>query len=640
MDKSIEIQCPNGHRLKGSPKLQGKKIRCPKCQAVVSVPVEQPSEAVDAFEIVPAIDTTTVAAPAANTSRPASSPDLAHDPFGLSDLPAMDAPVAAPRNSSVSYQPPTRNVPVAPKEPSWLSQNMPLVAVGASIALVLLVLVVGLGAYMAFSPSTTDREIAGDTSAEGEPTSNLAATTTKGTEAAAGSLSNNAKTKSSAALASTPSASTWPDYAPAHPEGLIECPLLQEELGQHMNRVSSFPDEPDELLPRIRSIVFDVRENGYSTYLLVTPEENELLKSGKPYEPTTRRVQLLEAGLAMMNLPATTVRMNGLSSQRLQKRADFAPTPIGERVYADHLAVIWRQVLPSFAFSKQLNKENIAIIREVEDKCFGEDSIFQPYQNRWTERLQERLRLTQVFPRIAQAFKDFEAKHGQMPNDSGAPAITGGGLSWRVALLPFLGHQELYDQFHLDEAWNSPHNQELIKKMPEVFATRSVRFSGADAKTKDLLERFDRIPPEQVAGLTTYHLVVEPQTFFGGNNRRYSEIVEADKKMLFTVCNKTHLVPWTQPGGVTIEQVEQHSGFSYMLDGTIFCTFDGQARFVSYAPSSLGKHMYTAKRKVEANEYRAYCHELHHVVASNKLPEFYEYRYKLRSRIISIERKK
>jgi len=42
-------------------------------------------------------------------------------------------------------------------------------------------------------------------------------------------------------------------------------------------------------------------------------------------------------------------------------------------------------------------------------------------------------------------------------------------LSWRVAILPFLEEQELYDQFHLDEPWDSEHNKKLVEKMPRVL---------------------------------------------------------------------------------------------------------------------------------------------------------------------------
>jgi hypothetical protein len=43
-------------------------------------------------------------------------------------------------------------------------------------------------------------------------------------------------------------------------------------------------------------------------------------------------------------------------------------------------------------------------------------------------------------------------------------------LSWRVALLPYLGHEDLYKQFKLDEPWDSPHNLALAEKMPDAYA--------------------------------------------------------------------------------------------------------------------------------------------------------------------------
>lgn len=42
-------------------------------------------------------------------------------------------------------------------------------------------------------------------------------------------------------------------------------------------------------------------------------------------------------------------------------------------------------------------------------------------------------------------------------------------LSWRVHLLPYLEQQALYEQFHLDEPWDSEHNKPLIAQMPDVF---------------------------------------------------------------------------------------------------------------------------------------------------------------------------
>lgn len=41
--------------------------------------------------------------------------------------------------------------------------------------------------------------------------------------------------------------------------------------------------------------------------------------------------------------------------------------------------------------------------------------------------------------------------------------------SWRVEILPHLGEQKLYDEYHFDEAWDSEHNFKLLDRMPAVF---------------------------------------------------------------------------------------------------------------------------------------------------------------------------
>lgn len=59
-------------------------------------------------------------------------------------------------------------------------------------------------------------------------------------------------------------------------------------------------------------------------------------------------------------------------------------------------------------------------------------------------------------------------------------------LSWRVHILPYLEQQALYQQFHLDEPWDSDHNKQLIAKMPELFLDPSSGLVVADGKTSYL----------------------------------------------------------------------------------------------------------------------------------------------------------
>jgi hypothetical protein len=66
----------------------------------------------------------------------------------------------------------------------------------------------------------------------------------------------------------------------------------------------------------------------------------------------------------------------------------------------------------------------------------------------------------------------YHDEHGTFPpaylaDASGAPAH-----SWRVLLLPYVGHEELYEAYSFDEPWNGPNNSKLIERIPDVYACR------------------------------------------------------------------------------------------------------------------------------------------------------------------------
>lgn len=73
------------------------------------------------------------------------------------------------------------------------------------------------------------------------------------------------------------------------------------------------------------------------------------------------------------------------------------------------------------------------------------------------------------FHRIGTALRAYYDQHGALP-----PAFLGetprpGEPSWRVLILPQLGHQDLYDSYRTEEMWNSPHNRKLLDKIPPEF---------------------------------------------------------------------------------------------------------------------------------------------------------------------------
>jgi hypothetical protein len=70
---------------------------------------------------------------------------------------------------------------------------------------------------------------------------------------------------------------------------------------------------------------------------------------------------------------------------------------------------------------------------------------------------------------LAGALDRYHSDKGSYPpaaiySKSGQPL-----LNWRVALLPYLGHEQLYKKFKLDEPWDSLHNRKLLLEMPKVF---------------------------------------------------------------------------------------------------------------------------------------------------------------------------
>ncbi len=71
---------------------------------------------------------------------------------------------------------------------------------------------------------------------------------------------------------------------------------------------------------------------------------------------------------------------------------------------------------------------------------------------------------------IGLGIQNYHDQHGHLPpcasyDENGKPL-----LSWRVHILPYLDFGPLYEEFHLDEPWDSEHNRKLIPEMPSVFS--------------------------------------------------------------------------------------------------------------------------------------------------------------------------
>jgi Protein of unknown function (DUF1559) len=88
--------------------------------------------------------------------------------------------------------------------------------------------------------------------------------------------------------------------------------------------------------------------------------------------------------------------------------------------------------------------------------------------------------------KLAAAFDAYYAEHGHYP-----PAMTVAKdgsplLSWRVALLPYLGEKKLFEEFRQNEPWDSLHNKKLIARMPIVF-NKQLSFPDKNGRTNTMV---------------------------------------------------------------------------------------------------------------------------------------------------------
>lgn len=107
-------------------------------------------------------------------------------------------------------------------------------------------------------------------------------------------------------------------------------------------------------------------------------------------------------------------------------------------------------------------------------------------------------------------------------------------LSWRVHLLPFVEEIELYEQFHLDEPWDSEHNIKLLDKMPAVFEHPNTP-----------------VPP----GFTVYQVPMGDEFMFKRNAvTRFRDVIDGlSNTIMIFESNPDSAVEWTRPDDVEID---------------------------------------------------------------------------------------
>jgi prepilin-type processing-associated H-X9-DG protein len=267
--------------------------------------------------------------------------------------------------------------------------------------------------------------------------------------------------------------------------------------------------------PNPAAIAFRKQEAKDPTYVLNLP-----MGSVPPPLPMLIRptLKLGKDQLVLGANPAAANRSFGLAAQppdRLWRPTD-AFVPMARRLPRDMVVLAVsdpRDTLPGFignlpSLVQQMNMTLLPAVQSAREAA-------------------RRAQCTNNLKQIGLALNNYESAHGNFP----APAITGKDgrplLSWRVAILPFLEQGPLYEKFHLDEPWDSPHNKALIPDMPTVFICPS--------------------RPTAEPGTTTYRGFTGPGALFeSGKQTRLAEITDGTSNTILAVESR-EAVPWTKP---------------------------------------------------------------------------------------------
>ena len=163
---------------------------------------------------------------------------------------------------------------------------------------------------------------------------------------------------------------------------------------------------------------------------------------------------------------------------------------------------------------------------------------------------------------FALGFHNYESAYRAFPTYLNmAKTKAKSGLSWRVHILPFIGFTELYQEFKIDEAWDSPHNIKLLPKMPNIYSPI------ADINETEELKPYH----------TTYVAPVGSKTVFGQDEpMQFRNITDGTSNTIaFVELKREHAIPWTSPEEYPFDESNPTAKLRNYNGKTVIALFDG-----------------------------------------------------------------
>jgi hypothetical protein len=185
--------------------------------------------------------------------------------------------------------------------------------------------------------------------------------------------------------------------------------------------------------------------------------------------------------------------------------------------------------------------------------------------NRVSARTQSQNNLRQ----IGLAMHNFHATYNGFPGGAICDAKGKPLLSWRVAILPFIEEGRLYNEFKMDEPWDSEHNKKLIARMPKTY---SVPADPSVAKHETYYRAFTgKEALFHTANRTNGPISIGP---------RITEILDGTSNTIM-VAEAAESVPWTKPDELAYDSDKPLPKLGGLFKGGFHALFaDASVRFI------------------------------------------------------------
>ncbi|AMV32963.1 Regulatory protein BlaR1 [Pirellula sp. SH-Sr6A] len=182
--------------------------------------------------------------------------------------------------------------------------------------------------------------------------------------------------------------------------------------------------------------------------------------------------------------------------------------------------------------SAKIGKEANTIFAETTIRCDGVLAKRLPSLLVASREAASRSNSSNNLKQIALGFYNYEGSFQKFPHSKLTATNSVYPYSWRVAILPYIEQQELYDLYRFDEPWDSENNKKLLAKMPSLF----------------------RHPSQPLDSTTTdYVVLVGEATIFQPNKpSKISDISDGTSATLLVVEAKSN-IPWTKPEDIAFD---------------------------------------------------------------------------------------